>query len=95
MRDIRWDGVAVARYEVDGRLAAEEEKDFALDHITDLLVGMLVRRVGFCLRSIVEVEDHQHQVISVRDPTLGARAGGSNRQIGKFECTHKMILARK
>jgi hypothetical protein len=95
MRDIRRDSIAVAGEEMDGRFAAEEKKDFALDHIADLFMWMLMRRVGLCLRAIVEVDDHQHQVIGVHNPALGAWTEEGNRQIGKFECTHKMILTKQ
>jgi hypothetical protein len=95
MWNVWWDGVAVARDEVDGRFAAEEEKDLALDHITDLLVRMLVWRIGLRLRAIAKVEDHQHQVIGVRNPAFGTGAEEGNRQIEKFECTHKKILTKK
>jgi len=76
---VRRDGVAVAGYEVDGRFVAEEEENFALGHVTDLFVRMLMWRVGLCLGPIAEVEDHQHQVIGVNNTAFGACTEGGNR----------------
>ena len=88
VRYIGWNNVAVAGSEVDRRFAAEEEKNFSFGYITDLLVRMLMRRVRLCLRSIVEVEDHQHQMIAAGNPALDAWTDSGHRQIRKFERAH-------
>lgn len=79
MRDVGGNGVAVARLEVYGRFVTQEKEDLALCHVTDLLVRMLVQRVRLSLGSIIEIEDDQHQVVSVRDPALDTGADDGHR----------------